>query len=161
MNGSSFGKLEEKVHELTYNRNGSNKPKQNPELSHSGFIESYYKNNKKAGAFILFNLLSHNKKSVKLRIFNYWKFWIYKKSKLQEELEIKLQQTFTQRTETLNELKSCSKKYFSQLLTAISSVNYQKPLEIELSSCELSKEWLDLLLQSLENNSYVSEVIVI
>ena len=58
----------------------------------------------------------------------------------------------------MTEIKTHSKKYFSQLLSTISSINFQKPLEIELSSCELSKEWLDLLMQSLENNSSVTEV---
>lgn len=61
----------------------------------------------------------------------------------------------------MNELKTSSKKYFSQLLSAISAVNYQKPIEIELSSCEMSKEWLDLLLQTLESNSSVTEVMII
>ena len=96
-------------------------------------------------------------------VFTNWKFWIYKRSKLQEEIELKvispqLQQSCSHRTETLNELKSYSKKYFSQLLSAISSVNYQKPLEIDLSNCELSREWLDLLIQALDNNSSVTEV---
>ena len=69
-----------------------------------------------------------------------------------------MQQSYTERTETLNKLKSCSKKCFSQLLSVISSVNYQKSLEIDFSNCDFSKEWLDLLLQTLENNSIVSEV---
>jgi len=38
-------------------------------------------------------------------------------------------------------------------------VNDQKPLEIDLSSCEFSKDWLELLIQTLENNTSVTEVL--
>ena len=117
----------------------------------------------KIGLILLFSAIKQGQHSQVQDVFNNWKFWIYKRGKLQEEIELKvsymqLQQSYSHRTETLNELKSYSKKYFSQLLSAISSVNYQKPLEIELSNCELSKEWLDLLIQALENNSSVTEV---
>lgn len=117
----------------------------------------------KAGLTILHTFFkSYSSKQVH-SIFSMIKFWIYKRAKIQEELESKvtfnqLQQNFSHRAESLNEIRACSKKYFSQLVNTISCVNDQKPLEIELSNCELSKDWLELLLQSIENNSSVTEL---
>lgn len=122
-----------------------------------------HKVTKKAAALALFTILNNNQLHNIRNIFYIMKFWIYKKSKLQEELEAKvrfkqIQQNFSHRTESLNEAKATSKKYFSQLLNLISLVNEQKPLEIDLSSCDLSKEWLELLIQTLDNNISVTEV---
>jgi hypothetical protein len=117
----------------------------------------------KSGALALKSLLKRFMEKQVDSVFSMIKFWIYKKSKIQEELEskvipIQLQQNFSHRAESLNEIRACNKKYFSQLVNLISSVNDQKPLEIELSNCDLSLEWLELLFHSLENNSSVTEL---
>jgi predicted RNase H-like nuclease (RuvC/YqgF family) len=79
---SSFGKLEEKIQELTSEKKKGDKkaPK----------VEENMKNAKKIAALALGLVVGQHQKGVVHGIFSLWKFWIYKKSKLQEELEVKV-----------------------------------------------------------------------
>lgn len=85
-NGNNFGKLEERIQELTAERNALRKPKVSFQEKKGNFSEKSFK----IGLVLLSSLCKKHQFSQVQSVFNNWKFWIYKKSKLQEEIELKV-----------------------------------------------------------------------
>lgn len=84
---NSFGSLEEKIHQIKAER--TSERKKSDASKHSRKLNKLRACRKIAvTAFALvFNAHQHN---MVHSMFNMWKFWIYKKAKLQEELEAKV-----------------------------------------------------------------------
>lgn len=82
--------LTEQLEELSVELQSSKRSLHKPDKPHPSNASEQVK---KASALALFSLLNSNQQQKTRKVFNVMKFWIYKKSKLQEELEAKVSVT--------------------------------------------------------------------